>query len=391
MSPFFHRFFHLQHLSPSPTWLGKPVADVPMPFGVRDYDQQTKDYIAAAQAIVPDISVFDFGVAATPGISDIDLLCLLPDAISPRVCARLQEIPRGSLFAHPPIMLPKDVRAEIGWLLPISAFRPLTPNAGTIPALVASREQQIVLALFDAFNSALVGWRGLGIVRAEGNLRIRKSMLHIWSARMSMLRAIAGGIADRPEWHRFRKAAEQQRAEWQRDRQIDTDLVVRLLGDAQALLPSVAVAAGNEIAARVCLPANTVPIVGGTSLITSSGPAGRWRDEPFELRFAGRKRRYFRFSVPENVLALLHWRAGAQTQFDHVARRRVSVISARAMLMDRRYSIQTVLSARIVDPVARRLRFRVIDRLALRHVRTFRLEDGIAGARDEGLWQGSKT
>jgi glycerophosphoryl diester phosphodiesterase len=362
----------LPKITPAPAnlsgldWVTKRRIDLPEPAHLARYEAECAEYIDALCAVLPTIEVFDFGEVGTPGVSDIDLLCVVPDATGATLFRRLALVKRPPLCVHDPIMVPASGRADLRWLLPISNFRRLAgpPEAQPMPPELAP-DVQVELALIDAFNSALIGWKSLGIARADDALRVRRAMLTIWSARASVLCAARAGLALPPRWQAFIEDAAAHRAIWRGQARIDIDMLVRLLDEASAVLQQIVEATAAAITLRIDPPAPVSLIRSGRVLFRVAADAEAWQTQAFDLARNRRRRRYFRFELPYAIVALMCWRPVGGTTLDACARRRATILRRRALLTGSPAIPEQVLTARLLEKADGSLVKRLTDALVL--------------------------
>ena len=350
------------------SWEAKPVKDIPVPVPRQRYALDEASVIEQMQAIAPAIEIFNFGQVGTPGLSDIDLLCFVPDDIRDAQRAALARIELSGLFSHKPVLLPKSAFADIHWLYPISDLRVVAaPAPVELPAPLTA-DQKADLTLLDCFNGALVRWKALRAARAESALRMRKSLLNIWSARYSIICAELAGLRIAPRWSGFMDRAADQRATWRSEKRIDRELHLWLLDEVESVLTELVEAAARAIASRVRGPLLTTTLSGGRSIVAPAADGASWSSSHFLLALYGRLRSYHLLSVPHHVMVLLHWEPKGQASLDETARKRAEVGRIRARLAGTSYQRHALLAERLFEHPAGAIHKRLIDAAALNAV-----------------------
>lgn len=347
-------------------WQSKPTVDLPVPVHVDQYAIDQQRVVDEMLAIVPEIEIFNYGVVGTPGISDIDLLCIVPDDIGAAQRSALARIKLSHLFSHGPIMVPRAARKDLHWLLPISDLHRVAARREIELPAPLTPVQKTSLALLDCFNGGIVRWKAFRTSRTAPALRVRKSFLSIWSARHSIICGEIAGLPVAPRWVEFMDRAADARATWRREERVDWDLHFWLLDEVECVLTEVVEASARKIERELRENLPAAQLAGGRSVVAPSDSG--WSSAGYALVLNGRPRSYNLLHVPTNVLALLHWRAGGQGPLDEAARKRVALARLRTELAGIPPERYEVLAARLFEQPVSVFRKRLLDAMALRIV-----------------------
>lgn len=351
------------------SWRNKPMISFPQFVPIEQYEYEQKYYIESMLHIVPNMEVFDFGIVGTPGISDIDLLCIIPDETSIRAKESLASLKLSELFAHPPIILPNSARQYMRFLLPISHFRAMAPLANIPhPPPPLPQDEKLLIALLDCFNAVIVRWKAFLVSRAAPVLNVHKLLLNIWSARHSIICAEEAGLPLNRRWRLFMDNAAEHRAIWRRESRIDIPLFYWLLEEVTDIMTEIADSAAHAILQRVTTANEATSLMGGRSLLVSAVSGQRWQMFEFKLKVGRRTRRYFKFSLPEQAMALLNWKPYGNHLIDQVARKRIEVTQKRNVISMSNDRPECPLAYRLVDHNAASCHKQLIDVLALKAI-----------------------
>lgn len=209
--------------------MGVIFCDYPLRLGVPDYDLSVARYAEGAAAISPEIAVFCFGSVHSPGLSDIDILCVVPDDLNSADCRRLVALAAfDPLFAHGPVILPRSMLPLLPWISPGGRYR----QAGG-PVLELGVEggddRPLPLHIASVIEGGLGRWIRLCQAGRSDLFHVRAVCLRLWSLNHMVESSTAAGLAIPQEARDFLTEMRQVRQAWAVERQIDGAQVQALL------------------------------------------------------------------------------------------------------------------------------------------------------------------
>jgi hypothetical protein len=353
-----------------PEWHEKDYIGHPEPVPLEEYARQRAACIDHLAALAPEVEIYDYGVIGTPGISDIDLICFVADERKAAIKAAVEKVSFGSLFVHPPVILPKSSRNDMRWLFPISEFKALRlpENAKSLPP-VLSGATLADLALLDSFNSAVVRWKGLSRRLAQPEVNVRQTMLSIWSARYTIETAYLAGLERSAKWDGFADAAFAQRKSWRNDQTVAHDELNRLTNSVKTVMEEIAEASASKLLERIDLPHSSASLSCGRSMFSPcDSVAENWNVKFLKVKLGRTPKLYCQYFLPRTVYDLLFWDGHGDESLAHVAERRGHVANKSAM-NDSTVGKSRPLMARLLDDKAATLQKRILDYAILQYFR----------------------
>jgi hypothetical protein len=209
--------------------------DYPLRLGVDDYDLSVARYAAGAAAIHPAIAVFCFGSVNSPGLSDIDLLCVLPDGLDGAACRRLVALTEADpLFAHGPVLLPLSMLALLPWISPGGSYRQVGGPALAL-GVAGGDDRPRPLHLASVIEGGLGRWIRLSQAGQSDLFHVRSACLRLWSLNHMVESASAAQVEIPAAARSFIGAMHAVRQGWAEQRRIDAAHVQALLGQSLPL------------------------------------------------------------------------------------------------------------------------------------------------------------
>lgn len=189
-----------------------------------------------AVALCSDIRLYRFGRVAAPGLSDIDILCVVPDAVDPRIIQFLCEAAAADpVFTHAPFFVPLSLYAQLPYAL---MFIELEQIAGlpTPPLVdVPVEAGQHALHLAHVIDSALLRWLWFHRRLGDPRLPVRDTLLLLWSLR-HLVRHFVRVVDPADDMSAFIGEVERTRTDWIEARRVDIETILRLREEGQGHL-----------------------------------------------------------------------------------------------------------------------------------------------------------
>jgi hypothetical protein len=152
-------------------------------------------FVDAATAICPDIAVDCFGSLNSPGLSDIDILCVVPDDLDAAGCRRLAALTAfDPLFAHGPVVLPISMLSLLPWMSPGGRYRQVGGAELTLGA-AGSDSRPVALHIASVIEGGLGRWIRLLQASQSDLFHVRAVCLRLWSRNHMVESASAAGLA----------------------------------------------------------------------------------------------------------------------------------------------------------------------------------------------------
>jgi len=282
------------------------LGGVPEPAGPADYQRSLDGVLERLRGPSPDVGVYDFGHVSCAGISDIDLLFVVPEHIGPAQCRELIEACRGQPhFYHGPMIASPALARRLGWILPGVQVRHLS-GPGHLDRLDRPGPEalkEILLGL--TFEASVDRWFWLKSLEAETSLDLRKAVLGMWGLRRSILQKEAMALTLTSSERAFCDELQTIRDEWSKTATFDTDGTVGLLGRAaeiaEALIREMASIASMSGNGRACPAAS----VSRGRITLRRCVRGQLTARRYKLQFGRRRRAYHLVDLPAEAFDFL--------------------------------------------------------------------------------------
>jgi hypothetical protein len=287
--------------------MGILFCDYPLRLGVADYELSVARYAQAAAAISLDISVFWFGKVKSPGLSDIDLLCVVPDDLPAATCRHLLALTtRDPLFVHGPVILPRSMLDLLPWVSPGGELRHVGGPGLNLGAAELPSDFSRYLHLANLVEGGLGRWMRLAQMRAEPLLPVRGSCLRLWGMNHALDSMRAAGLAVPAAASELVDSMLRMREEWAHQREIAPALLPELLERGLTMFDALILAGACEY--RRLGGGGTAPLSKSGLLVNRSviWPGSETSAIGYRRRtygFAGKSRSYELLSLPRPVFA----------------------------------------------------------------------------------------
>ena len=348
------------------------LGGIPEKATTADYRAVFERVLARLGPLRKEVSIYDFGHVSCAGISDIDLLFVVSNKITPQQCQALIRACRGQRhFYHGPMIATSAVTRKLGWILPGVKLRHLhgPDRAGHMERPDAGALGEILPAVI--VEAAVDRWFWLKCLAAERTLDQRKAVLGMWALRRSILQKEAAGLAVTCAEQAFCDEVQGIRSDWSETAAFDSRRVLRLLGRA----PAFAEALVREVP----------PIAGGGDRQPRAGTISRGKitlrrcrrdglsTRRYQLKLGLRHRNYHLVDLPTGAFDFL-WKLrqadpGSWGLSRNIVRRQMAVNSYREFLVRRRLAgvaaAPDILSDEPNNPVVR-MTDRAISKLIAR-------------------------
>ena len=350
-------------------WLVKTPVDLPEHMGIERYAEAEKAFADAIAPLNPDAQLFRYGFWHTPGISDIDMLCVVDDNIDTAAVKHIEMTPRGKLMVHPPLLLPKSIAGSFRWFLPITDIFPVG-DANTGLAIETPVEQEFQdLCLISSFNASLSAWRALRLAQGKAEIPVRGGMLRVWTIRHTIQFAARAGLTVPAAWLAFADDCEAMRASFRQGNPVNMGKLSLALARGEIIARDVA---SKTALAR--LERSNAPyfveqrLEVGRVRVQIESPGWQIRASSF-----GRKKRtkYISVTLPPHVAAFVG-QIGGTNPFDNTLHKVRHLSTIRNAFVDRHRAYGLWSGKQFLGEDARPIIARIRDRMALHVISALR-------------------
>jgi len=181
------------------------------------YDEELDIYLQKADVAEGLVSVMTMGSVGAPGLSDLDLICVVEDEVQARSVLDLDQSvgaqERGILI-HAPIILPRSLFTRLAYIFPVSNLSDCKgePLAQTRASLAEEEQRSLALVyLIDFTLSRLVQH---SVVQTRGVLDKRGWLTRLWSLTHTEDLCNKAGIELLPHWTNLLREIRFMREEW---------------------------------------------------------------------------------------------------------------------------------------------------------------------------------
>ena len=181
------------------------------------YDEELDIYLQKADVAEGLVSVMTMGSVGAPGLSDLDLICVVEDEVQARSVLDL-DLPVGArergILIHAPIIVPRSLFTGLAYIFPVSNLSDCKgePLAQMRDPLTEEEERSLALVyLVDFTLSRLVQH---SVVQTRGVLDKRGWLTRLWSLTHTEDLCNKAGIELLPHWTKLLREIRLMREEW---------------------------------------------------------------------------------------------------------------------------------------------------------------------------------
>lgn len=211
------------------------ATDLPVPVEVEAYAEAQDRFCREAQELVPGLAVLALGGFSCPGISDIDLMCVVPPEADRTALVALCDLTRKDpLFVHGPFVVPSRMSADIKWMMPNVSYSPLAGRIEAHEDTLGPTELFAAAAthLVDALIEQAIWFRRMRLGTA---FPVRKLILRLSGLKYQLSLAVELGVQTGDSIPRFANDVAQLRDKWANDNDLDLEEIWRLYLTAETL------------------------------------------------------------------------------------------------------------------------------------------------------------
>lgn len=307
------------------------ATDVPIPIGVEAYSKAQDRFCREAQKLVPDLAVLALGGFSCPGISDIDLMCVVPPETERTALISLCDLTRNDrLFVHGPFIVPSSMSADIKWMMPNVSYSLLVGRIEAHQDALCPTELFAAAAthLVDALIEQAIWFRRM---RLGSTFPLRKLILRLSGLRYQVSLATELGVQMGETIPGFTDDVARLRAEWANSNDLNLGEIWRLYLTAE----TIALDACQHVAAAVMdryhigeIKAPNQLVLGRTILQKENQVSLSIK----EARICSRTRRYNIVSVTPDIISIYLLAVGyrssshAEEDMEDMIARRFSIV-----------------------------------------------------------------
>jgi hypothetical protein len=314
-----YRPFNAERFGPNP-----PLAEA------AEYEQVLRELCDDAGRLSAQVDLYDFGHVSCAGISDIDVLFVVPDISSPALCRELVALCRGQPhFFHGPMIASCRVASEFGFIFPGIELRHLA-GPGRLKVLETPGDRLPDVAWSDLLDGALARWLWLDSMASMSVVDPRHLMLGLWALRRLALYQDRIALEIGGDTMQFCREVHDQRERWNAVGELDRETLAEQANQAFGQCQSILEHAARFAEDRDGISAIELPggLYGGkTSLVCSK--SAEFRIDRFKLSMGLRRRTYNRVGVPPIVfrqICRLNSHASDRAGLAEATQRRVNAL-----------------------------------------------------------------
>tara|TARA_Y100001968_G_scaffold144788_1_gene132202 strand:+ start:90 stop:1190 length:1101 start_codon:yes stop_codon:yes gene_type:complete len=182
-----------------------------------NYVIELNNYLSRAKKVEGLVSVVTLGSVGAPGLSDLDVICVVEDDsrandLYPlRVSKKDHE--RG-IFIHPPIIIPKSLFKEIDYIFPVSNLVDCYGLSLASEKSTLARDVEKSLSLVYLMDFTFSRLLQHSVVRANNIVEKRNWLTRLWSLTHTQRLCNDVGLVLKPSWESLLSEIRDVRKKW---------------------------------------------------------------------------------------------------------------------------------------------------------------------------------
>ena len=193
------------------------IVNQPQFLPMEAYEDELERYLQRVNGVQSLLSVMTMGSVGAPGLSDLDIICVVEEQVRAREIPRLDISARArerGIFVHGPIVVPKSLVGELNYIFPISTLQNRWGEPLAQMVKPPAKEEQAELALVYLVDFTLSRLLQHSIVKTSGVLDKRGWLTRLWSLTHSEKLCNSAGIVLQPHWIRLLRDIRSVRERW---------------------------------------------------------------------------------------------------------------------------------------------------------------------------------
>ena len=193
------------------------IVNQPRFLPVGAYDDELEHYLQRVNGVRGLLSVMTMGSVGAPGLSDLDIICVVEEQVRAKempgldISARARE--RG-IFIHGPIVVPESLVGELNYIFPISSLQDRWGEPLAQRVKSPAEEEQTALALVYLVDFTFSRLLQHSIVKTSRVLDKRGWLTRLWSLTHSEKLCNSAGIVLQPHWIQLLRDIRSVRDRW---------------------------------------------------------------------------------------------------------------------------------------------------------------------------------
>lgn len=281
------------------------LGDMPNRASVDEYRDAMAAVVKRTEIICPQAGVYDFGHVGCVGLSDIDVLFVIPPEADSATCVELVNIClKQKHFFHGPMIGTAITLQELGWMLPGIETRHI---AG--PDMLDTTDKPDANDLYDVsaadiIEGAIARWFWFQNIVAHGPVDPRRAMLGLWALRRLVLYKERAGLSVDSDDNSFCGGVLKLRQQWSVCCQLDRSELVSLIEDASIQAEKIM----REVSSAVTLWSCSKPvgkILANGKIILRRSSEDCLLTQQYRIVFGRRRRTYHLIDLPHAVFDMM--------------------------------------------------------------------------------------
>ena len=193
------------------------IVNQPRFLPVEAYADELEHYLQRVNGVRGLLSVMTMGSVGAPGLSDMDIICVVEEQVRAREMPGL-DISAGArereIFIHGPIVVPEPLVGELNYIFPISTLQNHWGEPLAQMVKPPAEEEHAALALVYLVDFTLSRLLQHSVVKTSGVLDKRGWLTRLWSLTHSERLCNSAGIVLQPHWVRLLRDIRSVRDRW---------------------------------------------------------------------------------------------------------------------------------------------------------------------------------
>tara|TARA_B110000495_G_C23013431_1_gene599721 strand:- start:104 stop:1192 length:1089 start_codon:yes stop_codon:yes gene_type:complete len=195
------------------------------------YDDELNRYLQKSESSEGLISILTMGSVGAPGLSDLDLICVVEEGVKSKSVSGL-DIPDGAqkrgILLHGPIVIPRSLFSDLHYIFPVSNLIGCSGESLLDSINPVSEDEEKSLALAYLVDFTLSRLLQHSVVETKKIIDKRGWLTRLWSLTHSETLCNIAGIALQSNWKTLLNDIRNTREDWNSGKDCDDQKFVNM-------------------------------------------------------------------------------------------------------------------------------------------------------------------